>query len=114
MWRDNAYLLDMLLAAKKTLQYTHGSTSEQFAVDEMRQDAVIHMIQIIGEAARQVSPEFRQEHPEIPWAEIIGMRHKLVHDYLEVDLTEVWRVVQDDIPLLITQVESLIVPEEEL
>ena len=59
---------------------------------------MIHLIQIIGEAERQVSPEFSERHPEVPWTEIIGMRHKVVHDYLGVDEDIVWQVVTGDLP----------------
>ena len=67
MWRDDAYLLDMLLAARKVLQFPTGIDWVQFGRDDLTQNAVMHQIQIIGEAARKVSPEYREEHPEIRW-----------------------------------------------
>jgi len=67
MWRDDAYLLDMLLATRKVQQFTQGVTWNQFRGDELLQNAVMRLIQIVGEAARKVSPEFKQAHPEIPW-----------------------------------------------
>ena len=65
-------------------------------------------MQVIGEAARQVSPPFVEAHPEIPWAAIVGMRHKVVHDYLEVDEDMGWRVVTSDLPHLVPMLESIL------
>jgi len=112
MWRDDAYLLDMLLAARKAQAFTVGVTQDQFEHDEILQNAVIRVIQIIGEAASKVSDEFRQAHPEIPWHGIIGMRHRLVHDYLHIDLIRVWQVVEKDIPALVPLLEPLVPPDE--
>jgi len=72
--------------------------------------ALIHLVQVIGEAARQVSAEFAAAHPEIPWAIITGMRHKLVHDYLGVDEDIVWQVVTTDLPSLVAALEPLVPP----
>ncbi|GAG12859.1 unnamed protein product [marine sediment metagenome] len=65
MWRDDAYLLDMLLAARKVREFTKNATWEQFETDDLTQNAVMRQIQIIGEAARKVSAQYQQEHPEI-------------------------------------------------
>jgi len=97
MWRDDAYLLDMLLAARDVQEYTHGVDWARFAQDDILQNAVMHRIQVISEAARRVSPEFRQADPEIPWSEVIGMRHRLVHDYFRIVPDKVWEVVERDI-----------------
>ncbi len=112
MWRDDAYLLDMLLATRKVLKFTQGATWKQFRDDEMMQSAVMHQIQIIGEAARLVSPEFKQAHPEIPWKDIVGMRHHLVHEYSHVESSRVWKVIEKDLPALIPLIEPLIPPDE--
>ena len=85
MWRDEAYVLDMLLAARKACQFTEGVTETQFYADELRQQAVMRLIQIIGEAARKVSPEYERAHPEIPWRLIVGMRNRLVHECFRID-----------------------------
>lgn len=71
-----------------------------------------HHIQISGEAARGVSDECRRAHTDIPWSDIVGMRHRIVHDYLNIQLDRVWRTVQNDIPVLIAQLEPLVPPEE--
>ena len=78
MRRDEAYLLDMLIAARDAPSFVHGVSLEQFTASRIHQQAVTKTLETIGEA-----------HPEIPWREIIGMRHRLVHDYFEVDLDKV-------------------------
>lgn len=80
--------------------------------DENLRLALAHLIQNIGEAARRVSDEFHQAHPEIPWKAIVGMRHKVVHDYLHVDFDIVWDVVTADLPPLIAQLEKLVPADE--
>jgi len=112
MWRDDAYLLDMLLAAHKVQEFTRNVTQEQFQGDELTQNGVMHQIQIIGEAARKVSPQCQQAHPEIPWEGIIGMRNRLVHEYFRIIPERVWDVVEKDIPELIRLIEPLVPPDE--
>jgi uncharacterized protein with HEPN domain len=111
MWRDDAYLLDMLLAARKVMKYAQGVDFERFDQDEILQDAIMRRIQIIGEAARKVSEEFKEGHPEIPWYEISGMRNRLVHEYFKVITEKVWEAVVKDIPDLIATLEPLVPPE---
>ncbi len=111
MWRDDAYLLDMLLAARQVSEFTQGVTWNEFQADRIRQHAVMRLIQIIGEAARRVSPEFTQAHPEIPWRGITGMRNRLVHDYFHIIPEKVWEVVERDIPALIGLLEPLVPPD---
>jgi uncharacterized protein with HEPN domain len=70
-----------------------------------------HIVQVIGEAARKVSPEFQQTHPEIPWRQIIGTRHRIVHDYMRVDEDVLWEVVHHDLPALLPLLQK-IAPED--
>ncbi len=72
----------------------------------------MRLIQIVGEAASKVSPEFVQAHSEILWRGIVGMRHRLVHDYLHIDLARVWQVIEQDIPALIPLLQPLIPPDK--
>jgi len=113
MWRDDAYLLDILNAARKVCQFTAGVTEEEFEGSELLQSATMRQLGIIGEAARKVSQETRDAHPEIPWSEMIGMRNRLIHEYSRVDLKRVWDTTQNDIPRLITLIEPLVPPPEE-
>ena len=83
-------------------------TFNQFESDLMAQDAIIRQLGIIGEAARHISSTLQGNHPEVHWADIIGMRNILIHDYLEVDIPEVWKTIQDDLPILRAQVVDLL------
>ena len=74
----------------------------------MLQVWVIHNIEIIGEAARNVGDEVQQRHTEIPWAMIVGMRNTLIHHYFEIDLDEVWSVVEGDLPHLEPHLRKLL------
>jgi uncharacterized protein with HEPN domain len=112
MWRDDAYLLDMLLATRKVKEYTDDITWQSFSDNDLVQNAVMRQIQIIGEAARKVSIDYQQEHPEIPWQEIIGMRNRLVHEYFRILPRRVWDVVENDIEKLIQLIEPLVPPDE--
>ncbi|WP_353846958.1 HepT-like ribonuclease domain-containing protein [Chloroflexus sp.] len=66
----------------------------------------------MGEAARKVSDETRAAHPEIPWNQIVALRHRIAHDYFRLDLVRIWKIVQEDVPALINQIEPLVPPEE--
>lgn len=112
MSRDLTYVLDMLIAAERIQSYMAGVDRATFEVDLMRQDAVVRRIEIIGEATRRLSLEFRAAHPDIPWQDMAGMRSRLIHNYDEVSLNLVWDVIQHDIPALITLLKPLIPPDK--
>lgn len=79
-----------------------------FEKDRALQDAIIREIEVIGEALRNVRQEFRMENPGLPWDEAIGMRDKLIHDYMGVDLDKVWETATLDVPRLKTQLEQIL------
>lgn len=112
MWRDDACLLDMLIAARKIRGFSQGVTYERFLADELMQHAMMRLIQILGEAARKVSPEFREAHPEIPWQGIIGMRNRMVHEYFRIIPAKVWEVIEGEVPALIPLLGPLVPSEE--
>jgi uncharacterized protein with HEPN domain len=108
--RDSVYVGHMLEMARKAVAKTERVTHGVYERDENLRLALTHLVQVIGEAARCVSREFCDEHPEIPWQDIVGMRHKVVHDYLGVDDDIVWQVVTGDLPPLIASLEKILKP----
>lgn len=108
---DLLYLGHMLDVSLQAVAKVENKSREDFDQDENLRLALTHLIQIIGEAARRVSPESRQRYPFIPWTDIIGMRHKVVHDYLGVDFDVVWAVATIDLPELVTLLKPIVPPE---
>lgn len=96
--RDGAYLSHMIDAMDRVAELVARTTVEAFQQDWVVQDALIRELQVLGEAAGRVSRELTKTHPQIPWAEITGLRHKLVHDYFVVDLGVVWLTATEDVP----------------
>ena len=111
MRRDDAWLLDMLLAAGDAVDFARGRTRDDLNTDRQLVLSLVKSIEIIGEAAARVSQETRENHPEIPWPKIIAMRNRLVHAYFEINLTRVWETVQNDVPHLVSLLEPLVPPE---
>ncbi|MGH7961399.1 MAG: HepT-like ribonuclease domain-containing protein [Candidatus Binatia bacterium] len=104
---DRERLLDIQEAIERIEKYaTQGQ--EAFAQDELIQTWIVHHLQIIGEAARALSSDLRDQHPEMPWSNIIGMRNILVHDYFGIDVDVVWAVVERDLPDLKLQIETIL------
>jgi uncharacterized protein with HEPN domain len=108
MRSDQVYLRHILDAIDRISGYVAGMAFAEFQGSNLVQDAVIRQLGIIGEAARCVSSAMQQAHPEVPWADIIGMRNILIHDYLDVDVGEVWKTIQDDLPVLRAQVGKIL------
>jgi len=106
--RDLVYVGHMLDMARKAVSKTVGVSREAYDTDENLRLALTHLIQVIGEAARQVSREFSNTCPEIPWADIIGMRNKVVHDYLGINEDIVWEVATKDLPRLVAALEPIV------
>ncbi len=105
---DRAYLWDMLTAAQAVVTFVKGRTLQDYAVSLMLRSAVERQIEIIGEAARRVSKEFQEAHPEIPWRPIQAQRHVLAHDYGEIKHDRIWRVAEEHIPEMILLLEPLV------
>ncbi len=83
-----------------------------FLENQLIQDAVIRNFEIIGEATKQLNQDFRKKYPGIEWKKIAGMRDKLIHDYIGVDLWSVWGVVEDILPDLELSINEIISKEE--
>jgi uncharacterized protein with HEPN domain len=106
--RDPAYLGHMLEAIGRIRRYVGRKRRAAFLGSALLQDAVIRNIEIVGEAAARVSPEFAARNPGISWREIVGMRHRLIHGYLKVNLVTVWEVVERDLPALEHALRALV------
>jgi uncharacterized protein with HEPN domain len=112
MSRDEPLLLDMLIAAREARTFAADLSHTQFVVSKLHQNAVIRSLDVIGEAASQVSRPFRNAHSEIPWRQIISMRNRLIHAYSNVSLDTVWDVLQNKLPELISTLTLLIPPDD--
>jgi uncharacterized protein with HEPN domain len=108
---DEVYVGHMLDLCRKVAAKVVGIGRDDFDEDENLRLALAHLLQTIGEVARRVSRNFQQEHPEIPWGGIVGMRHKVVHDYMDVDEDVVWKTSVEEVPRLVAVLESLAPPE---
>lgn len=105
---DVVYLGQMLDMSQKALRLVEGKQRCDYDGDESLRLALAHVLQVIGEAARRVSKEFVESHPDIPWRAIIGMRHKVVHDYMDVDEDIVWDTVTAELQPLIDQLKRVV------
>lgn len=103
---DRAVALDICEAARAVGRYLAGVDREAFVQDEKTQSAVILQILLIGEAAKKLSPTFRDRFPSVPWSEIMRMRDKLIHHYEGRDVELIWEVAQRDVPDLLLYLEA--------
>jgi uncharacterized protein with HEPN domain len=98
MKKDTIYLHHILDAIERIEEYTLELSFNEFMENYLVQDGVIRQIEIIGEATKKLSAEIKENIPGIPWKDITGMRDKLIHDYMGVDIDAVWDTVVKDIP----------------
>ena len=96
--KDKGRLEHIISAINNVLEYTNGISHDEMLANKILCHAVAYNVQIVGEAVYRLSTEFKENHNEIPWRDVVGMRHILVHDYYTVDLEVLWNVVQEDLP----------------
>jgi uncharacterized protein with HEPN domain len=108
--RDAGYVWDMLDAARAVRDFTAGVALDEYRNDRKLQLAVERALEIVGEAARLLSPAFKAQHAQIPWQQIIAQRHVLAHDYGEISHDRIWLVATRRIPELIGHLEALLPP----
>ena len=108
---DTVYLGHMLDMACKASARVAGKLRSDYDADEDLRIVLAHLIQIIGEAASRVSQKTRDLNPDIPWKQIVGIRHRIVHDYMDVDYDILWEVVTRDLPPLVGVLERTVPPE---
>ena len=97
----------MLDAAREAVEFVRGRTRVDLNGDRQLVLALVKDIEILGEAAYQVTPDTRGQAPGIPWDDMIGMRHRLVHAYFDIDLDILWKTAKEDLPPLITELERV-------
>ncbi len=105
---DAVYLEHMLDYGVRVVNKIRDLDWNEFEADENLRLAVVHLIQIIGEAARFVSEETKRKHDDIPWSDVIGMRHRIVHDYLNIKYLIAYKVAVEDLPPLIEKLRKIV------
>jgi len=105
---DLFYIENILQSIDRIQSYISDKDQESYVDDFITQDAVVRQLEIIGEATKRVSKDFRNNNPDIPWADMAGMRDVLIHDYIDVDLEIVWKTASESIPILKTLLEKLV------
>ena len=101
----------MLDATREALSFVVGKTREDLNVDRMLTLSCVRLLEVIGEAASQVSPEFRAKYPQVPWNQITGMRNRLIHAYFDVNLDVLWETLAGSLPSLAHALEGILQQE---
>lgn len=105
---DRVSLVDMLIYAKEAVALSSGTSLDEVVKNRVMQLALQKLVEIVGEAANRVSEETQQKHTVILWPQIIGLRNRLVHGYDDVNLDILWKIIQNDLPPLIEQLEAIV------
>ncbi len=102
------YFDDMLNYAKDAVSFTENITYEEFTNDKKTTFAAVRAVEVIGEASNRVSEENKQKYPNIPWIEMRGVRNRIIHNYDDIDLEILWKIIKNDLPALICKLEEII------
>ena len=106
--KDSEFVADIREAIRRISVYNEGMNYDAFLIDIKTQDAVTRNLEIIGEAVKNLSPELRQLHPDIPWRSMAGVRDRLIHDYFGVNLDIVWEIISNELPKLVEPLEKIL------
>lgn len=113
MKRDyTLYLQDILDCIEKIDEFVGDMDYEEFVEDDKTSSAVVRKLEIMGEAAKNIPQELRQNYKEIPWSDIAKMRDKIIHFYFGVDHEIVWKVIKERLPVLKPQLKQMLTEEE--
>jgi len=105
---DEVRIRHILDAAREAVRFVQGRLRTDLDTDRQLNLSLVRLLEVIGEAARGISTEFRQAHPEVAWNKMIGMRDRLIHGYFDINLDVVWQTVTEDLPPLIAQLEKTV------
>jgi len=108
-----ALLMDMREAGRMAVGTIAGQDAAALRTDFIRTLGLVKCLEIVGEAAGCLSPEFRTRHSDVPWAAIIGMRNRLVHAYYEIDYDLIWKTLTEDLPPFLARIEELLANDPE-
>jgi uncharacterized protein with HEPN domain len=106
--RESSFLQDILSASRRIEAITAATSEEAFLADEVLPAAVLHHLTVIGEAISRLSPELKERHTEVPWHQIVAVRHRIVHAYFDLDWQILWNAAADDIPQLRKQIGAIL------
>lgn len=109
--RDRDYLGDIREAIRRIGTYIAGLSYEQFMQDTKTQDAVVRNLEVIGEAAKNLSRPLRNRHPQIPWKDLAGVRDKMIHHYFGINYEIVWTIAREELPGLLPQIDEILAKE---
>jgi len=101
-------LLQMRDYAREAMQFASGRAREDLDSDRILELALVRLVEMIGEAATRLAPEYQASHQEIPWAQIVAARNRLIHGYDQVDLNRVWLIIQDSLPELVAAIDRIL------
>ncbi|PYS60698.1 MAG: hypothetical protein DMF76_13180 [Acidobacteria bacterium] len=106
--KDSEFVEDVREAIRRISVYTERMNYDAFLADIKTQDAVTRNLEIIGEAVKNLSPELRQLHPDVPWRSMAGVRDRLIHDYFGVNLDIIWEIISNELPKLVEPLERIL------
>jgi uncharacterized protein with HEPN domain len=105
---DSVRIRHILDAAQEAISFADNRSRTDLDTDRKLNLSLVRLLEIIGEAARGISEEFRQNHPDLPWNKMVGMRDRLIHGYFDVNLDVVWETITEDLPGLVAQLEKMV------
>ncbi|MEO1394809.1 MAG: HepT-like ribonuclease domain-containing protein [Cyanobacteria bacterium J06634_5] len=108
--RNNAALLNMVNAMKSLQSFTQARSFEMYMADELLRLGTERALEILGEAANRLTPEFQAEHADIDWRNIVGVRNAIIHQYDDIDYETIWKIATVQVPILRKQIEPLLSP----
>lgn len=102
------FLEDMREACEKVIRHTRGLTREQFLQDDKTFDAVMRNVEVIGEAAKHIPAEVRQQHPDVDWRKVAGLRDMVIHEDFGIDHEIIWDMITREVPVLLEQLKRML------